>query len=149
MGCDYRIYKLLEITHTRGKAYIELDCERGYFLCSPSAGVDSDDERYEELYAKRYDYYLKSNFVPILIYEHGKFAQPRLEAKYKAMVERKVGVKKEPKVNEEKEEGSQTSEWSEEEEEDGDYDYYRDTGEKLTSMDDILTIYKIEVRELA
>jgi hypothetical protein len=124
MGCDYRIYKLLEITHTHGKAYIELDCERGYFLCSPMEGIDSDDERYEELYAKRYDYYLKSDFVPILIYEHGKFAQPRLEAKYKTMVEEKL---------------------KEEEE----YEYYRDTGEKLTSMDDILTIYKIEVRELA
>ena len=123
MGCDYRIYKLLEITHKHGKAYIELDCERGYFLCSPMEGIDSDDERYEELYAKRYDYYLKSDFVPILIYEHGKFAQPRLEGKYKTMVEEKI-----------KEEAR---------------DEYRDTGAKLTSMEDILTIYKIEVRELA
>ncbi len=126
MGCDYRIYKLLEITHTNGKSYIELDCERGYFLCSPMEGIDSDDENYEELYKNRYDYYLKSNFVPILLYEQGKFVRPQLEGKYKELIEEKI-----------------------KEGEDYDYKYQtRDTG-KLKSMADIQTIYKIEVRELA
>ena len=126
MGCDYRIYKLLEITHKHGKAYIELDCERGHFLCSPMEGIDSDDENYEELYKNRYDYYLKSDFVPILLYEQGKFVRPQLEAKYKELIEEKI-----------------------KEGEDYDYEYEtRDTG-KLKSMADILTIYKIEVRELA
>jgi hypothetical protein len=125
MGCDYRIYKFLEITHTNGKSYIELECERGYFFCSPMEGIDSDDENYQELYKNRYDYYLKSNFVPMLLYEQGKFVRPQLEEKYKHRIEDKI-------------KGG----------EDYEYDETRDTG-KLKSMADIQTIYKIEVRELA
>jgi hypothetical protein len=125
MGCDYRIYKFLEITHTNGKSYIELDCERGYFLCSPMEGIDSDDEHYEELYKNRYDVYLKSDFVPMLLYEQGKFVRPQLEGKYKHRIEDKI-------------KGGEGY----------DYDETRDTG-KLKSMADIQTIYKIEVRELA
>ena len=79
MGCDYYIYKYLDITFENNRpGYIELSCDRGYFY----EPCDIDEEECQEKLEQYYDEQLQSDFVPIVIYENNNFVNKYLENKY-------------------------------------------------------------------
>ena len=65
MGCDYYIYKKLQINHVNGVSYIELSCVRGY-IDDGKPDYDSD----EEDFSGTDDDYIQVSFKPILLYEN-------------------------------------------------------------------------------
>ena len=123
MGADYFLYLYLKIEHRYGVSYIELSCERGYFCDCLDVGYDSDTdnkERYDNIIGKIKELYLTPSIPPILIYKNGSFINSKFEEKYSPFLDYKFNTR---------------------------LKYWRDTG-VLEDKEDIIKIYKIEVREM-
>ena len=104
MGCDFYIYKYLEILHTNGVAYYALPTERGYYAELGDAWYDSDVEfnydedetnitntskAYNKLCSDMMKLYLMPR-EPLVIFENGIFLNSRLEEKYLEMLKNKI-----------------------------------------------------------
>ena len=83
MGCDYYIFKLLEIRTKDGKVhYFELECARCWWFDPP---VDSDEHGYDEKFKKWQDEKKQTlivTYTPILIYQNNEYVSPQCEKKY-------------------------------------------------------------------
>jgi hypothetical protein len=122
MGCDYYFFLYLKIEHTYGTAYIELSCERGYFCNCLDPGYDSDadnKEEYEGIIEKIKELYLTPSIHPVLIYSNCYYTKPKFQEKYDKLVNYKI---------------------------DSQQKYWKDIG-ILQDKDDIISIYKIEIRQ--
>lgn len=122
MGADYYVFQYLEINHSYGTSYIELFCNRGYYCNCLDPGYDSDTDNpraYEEKIEKIKKIHLIPNFQPILIYNNGQYVNPRFQEKYNELIEYYIS------------EGTS---------------YWKNTGAVLEYKEDIMNIYKIEVR---
>jgi hypothetical protein len=123
MGCDYFIFQYLKITHAYGIAYIELSCDRGYYCNCMDAGYDSDTNdqlEYEERIDEIKQLYLRPSIQPILIYDQSGFITERFEEKYDDILSYTINEKRK---------------------------YWRDTGDVIEEKEDIMNIYKIEIRD--
>jgi hypothetical protein len=123
MGCDYFIFQYLKITHAYGTAYIELSCNRGYYCNCMDAGYDSDADNQlecEERIEEIKRLYLRPSFEPILIYDDCGFLSDRLNEKYDDIITYTINEKRK---------------------------YWRDTGDVIEEKEDIMNIYKIEIRD--
>jgi len=89
MGCDYYIYKSLEIdfNYSIDSVFIELSMERGYFY---ELHIDEDDPEYEEKYKESIREQLESRMENILIYSDDNFVLPKYDAKYREMIDQKL-----------------------------------------------------------
>jgi hypothetical protein len=124
MGADYYIFQYLQIYHTNGIAYIELFGKRGYFCDCLDRGYDSDTNSPEDYNAYKEsvnNLYLTPSINPILIYNGNNYLNQRFEDKYDHLVNNKI--LDQPK-------------------------YWKDTGRILEYKEEIISIYKIEVRQL-
>jgi hypothetical protein len=124
MGCDYYILKCLKVEHKNGVAYIEIgERERAYFIYD--FNVDSDDEEYNKKYDEWIGLHLQPSMNPVLIYSNGAFVRDYFEDKYgKRIDDCIVEHARHPPGR-----------------------YSRDKGQ-LKSRQDIVTISKVELREL-
>jgi len=121
MVCDFYVYTYLEIRHTHGICYIELEKRDDWFCDCMEPMPDSDDEE-ENHNARCGEYlekFLKPSYDPILIYNGSSFLKESLKEKYLYLIRKKA---------------------------DGVLKYWRDTGE-LLDVNHILQIRKIEIRE--
>jgi hypothetical protein len=122
MGCDFYTYIYLEIKHTNGVSYIELNKLNEYYCDCLEPIKDSDDE--DDSYCKKVNEYLDSFLKPVLspivIYENKKFVKDKYRIKYQELLEYKTT-------------------WSK---------YWRDT-HVLLNFNDIIKVTKIEIREKA
>ena len=66
MGCDYYIYKKLQINHENGVSYIELSCLKGY-VSDGKPDYDSDEEDFTGTTIDYLQVYCKL----ILLFENG------------------------------------------------------------------------------
>lgn len=121
MGCDFFIYLYLEIKHSEGVCYIELNKRDDWFCDCLEPIMDSDDE--EENYKKNCDTYIKQflnpSFEPIMIYDGTRFLKQIYIDKYLDLIQQKAS---------------------------GLYKYWRDSG-ILLDVNHIQQIRKIEIRE--
>ena len=124
---NYYKYKLLEIHHKRGVAYIPLTRERGYFYETP---YDSDEENYHEKVREYQARVLETPFRPILIFHNTcGFIRPLHQEKYERYVVQKMRQHQQPS------------------DQDQYFTAWKDTG-TIYDWDDIIDIYKIEKREM-
>lgn len=96
MGCDYYIYKYLEIEHTRGISYYTLEQhQRGWYDEIHAGCDDSDDEdetkhkACENLWNAVIQYHLTPK-APIPIMENGCFVTDTLREKYEPILRDKI-----------------------------------------------------------
>ena len=89
MGCDYYIYKSLEIDfhYSINPVFIELSMERGYFY---ELNLDEDHPDYEEKYKECIREQLESHMDNILIYSDDNFVLPKYDRRYRDMIEEKL-----------------------------------------------------------
>lgn len=88
MGCDYYIYKILEISFHYGICDLHIDLERdyGYYYFS----LDEDDPNYDEKYKEYVEETLQPRMEPIIIYENNEFKTTKLENKYKLLIDEEL-----------------------------------------------------------
>jgi hypothetical protein len=121
MGCDFYVYTYLEIKHTHGLAYIELDKQKGYFCDCIEPMMDSDDddvEAFNEKCKKYCELFLQPILRPILIYDNKQFMKQSYKEKYQDVIVNHVYAA----------------------------NYWRDTA-PLRNIEDIISIHKKEIRE--
>ena len=87
MGCDYYVIKILEIEYEENgikrTEEIEVDIDRRYFLDYYDEDSDAEsDINYEE----KYQHYLTVNYVPLILFENGKWKSDRIKEKYEMMI---------------------------------------------------------------
>ncbi len=96
MGCDYYVKKFLEITHTKGKCYFQLNFVRCYFSDFAKDCTDTDDDFSEEednrknelnLIRKSYVNLMLKPRKPRVLYSDGKWSSSVYETKYKTYVD--------------------------------------------------------------
>lgn len=105
MGCDYYIFKYLEIEHSHGTVYCLIKRERGWFCDVSITWDDSDDEHDMTYQAHEPSDYMAAEYAklwddmeklcltprrPRTIYEHGKYLAPYVEHKYKSTLLDKI-----------------------------------------------------------
>jgi len=101
MGCDFYIYRYLEIQHNKGISYYELPMVRGYYFDLELDIYDSDEEENEQYYNSREYITLYENMKklcltprePIVIYRNHSFVKPKFEMKYLSIIEDKTNKK--------------------------------------------------------
>ena len=91
MGCDFFIYKILDITDTDGKtiAWIELSCDKGYFPDSlwSSNSFDSDDSHYDEQLQLRKEKFLETTYKPIILFDNCQWKNQETKLKYESIIQ--------------------------------------------------------------
>ena len=87
MGCDYYIYKDLNIYYNDNKYIsISLERDRGYY----NDIYDEDEEDYEEKMKKYIKECLTPVMKPIIIYIDNNFKNINFENKYKHLIENEI-----------------------------------------------------------
>jgi hypothetical protein len=123
MGADYYVFQYLKITHAYGVAFIELSCIRGYFCDCLLTNYDSDTDNPQQ-HEEREQYiksmYLTPSIEPILIYDEMGYLKQKFKEKYDNYIYYKIHERKK---------------------------YWNDTGDLIEDFDDIINIYKIEIRK--
>ena len=92
MVCDYYIERFLEIEHINGITKFELQFHRQWFPDIEVPCYESDDEyddKYFQLIQNIRDLCLTA-INPRIVFEQGKFVEPRYEDKYMAYVNKLV-----------------------------------------------------------
>ena len=108
MGCDFYIYKYLEIEHKNGVSYYSLKDERGWFCeldiswnNSDYESDGNDDFDYSKRYmgketAKLWDDMVKLCLTPrepMVLFENGKFMSKNMEKKYTQVLQDRINNK--------------------------------------------------------
>jgi hypothetical protein len=122
MGADYFVFQYLQINHIHGISYVELSVVRGYYCNCLDAGYDSDTNNptwYEEKINKLRDLYLTPSIQPILIYYNNQYLNSRFKEKYDELLDFTINRR---------------------------IKYWKDTGSALEKKEDIISIFKIEIR---
>ncbi len=140
MGCDYKIHKLLKISHKNGISYIELKSVRCYYSDFAIDHTDTDDDfsedednRLKELNNIR-EMYLELMLKPSkpkTLYENNLWTNKVYEQKYITYIEQHI------QDNESIELDKYLS---------FNYYNYKNSGEKLLDFKDITKIEKLEYR---
>jgi hypothetical protein len=133
MGCDYYIYKYLVIEHKEGIAYYPLKPEKGYYPGLDISWYNSDSEDYDNKYREEekeysafYNQMVKLCLTPrkpLILYENGRFLSPAAQDKYTKVLRNKINKKY---IN--------------------NMCIVEDTGGEFTSIDDVITVTKKEIR---
>lgn len=89
MGCDYYIYKSLEIDfhYSINPVFIELSMERGYFY---ELNLDDDHPEYDQKYKECIREQLESGMENILIYSDETFILSKYDKRYRDLIEQKI-----------------------------------------------------------
>jgi len=92
MGCDYYIYKDLEIYDYNDIifSYINLERERGYYWFGSL--LDEDEDGYDEELTKYIKQKLEPSMKPVVIYSNNTFNKVSFENKYKKIVENELKI---------------------------------------------------------
>lgn len=98
MGCDFYIYKYLEIEHKNGTAYYSLKDARGWFCELGINWYESDDEDYNPYYMSEECKQLWKDMVklcltprqPFVLYKNDHFVSERVKDKYLPLLQNKI-----------------------------------------------------------
>jgi hypothetical protein len=94
MGCDYYIYKILEVRNSEGEIIwtIELSRNKVYYpeAVWSSNSFDSDDSDYEEKVSERKSQYLDVEYEPKMLFENGLWKNEETEIKYSHIIKNRL-----------------------------------------------------------
>lgn len=96
MGCDYYIYKILEVKNYEDYiiGWIELSKDKGYYpdRVWRTYSFDSDVSNYEEKVNIRKYKYLEVNYKPKILFENGIWINEEIENKYKHIITNNIST---------------------------------------------------------